>query len=81
MVGTAYHSLDVPALSRQDCSLCDRVTNRRSYLSTKPGQLHHLITQHVNYDDSLLDKHQRQDRTRLRNDARALGFQLVPEAA
>ncbi len=28
-------------LCRQDCSLCDGVTNRRSYLSTKPGQLHH----------------------------------------
>ena len=27
-------------LCRQDCSLCDGVTNRRSYLSTKPGQLH-----------------------------------------
>ena len=26
-------------LCRQDCSLCDGVTNRRSYLSTKPGQL------------------------------------------
>ena len=27
-------------LCRQDCSLCDGVTNRRSYPSTKPGQLH-----------------------------------------
>ena len=26
-------------LCRQDCSLCDGVTNRRSYPSTKPGQL------------------------------------------
>ena len=47
--------------------------------------IYHLITYHVDYDDSLLDNHQRQDRKRLerrlRNDARALGFQLVPEAA
>ena len=27
-------------LCRQDCSLCDGVTNRRNYPSTKPGQLH-----------------------------------------
>ena len=26
-------------LCRQDCSLCDGVTNRRSYPSTKPGQI------------------------------------------
>ena len=27
-------------LGREDCSLCDGVTNLRDYLSTKPGQLH-----------------------------------------
>ncbi len=47
--------------------------------------IYHLVTYHVDYDDSLLDNHQRQDRKRLerrlRNDARALGLKLVPEAA
>ncbi len=47
--------------------------------------IYHLITHHADYDDSILDTHQRQDRKRLerrlRNEARALGFDLVPEAA
>ena len=29
-----------PALCRDPSSVCDRITKRRSYLSTKPGQLH-----------------------------------------
>ena len=47
--------------------------------------IYHLVTRHVLYDDNLLAQQQRQDRKRhvrrLRNQARALGFQLVPEAA
>ena len=47
--------------------------------------IYYLVTDHVAYDDRLLDTHQRQDRKRLerrlRNQARALGFELVPEAA
>ena len=47
--------------------------------------IYHLVTRHVLYDDNLLAQQQRQDRRRqvrrLRNQARALGFQLVPEAA
>ena len=47
--------------------------------------IYHLITHHAAYEDSLLEHHQRQDRKRterrLRNQARALGFELVPQAA
>ena len=47
--------------------------------------IYHLVTHHVLYDDSILDQHQHQDRKRierrLRKQARALDFQLVPEAA
>ena len=31
-------------LGREDCSLCDRTTKLRGYLSTKPGQLQSLVT-------------------------------------
>ena len=47
--------------------------------------IYHLVTRHELYDDRILFDQQHQDRTRherrLRNQARALGFQLVPEAA
>ena len=47
--------------------------------------IYHLVTRHVLYDDNVLLQQQRQDRKRherrLRNQARALGFKLVPEAA
>ena len=47
--------------------------------------IYRLVTHHVLYDDNVLLQQQRQDRKRhvrrLRNQARALGFQLVPEAA
>ena len=47
--------------------------------------IYHIITHHVAYDDSLLDNQQRQHRKRLerrlRNQARALGFELTPQAA
>ena len=47
--------------------------------------IYHLVTRHVLYDDNLLLQQQRHNRKRherrLRNQARALGFKLVPEAA
>ena len=47
--------------------------------------IYHLVTRHELYDDRILFNQQHQDRKRherrLRNQARALGFQLVPEAA
>ena len=47
--------------------------------------IYHLVTRHMLYDDSVLSRQQHQHRKRherrLRNQARALGFQLVPEAA
>lgn len=47
--------------------------------------IHHLVTRHELYDDRTLFDQQRQDRKRherrLRNQARALGFQIVPETA
>ena len=46
--------------------------------------IYHIITHHVAYDDSLLDNQQRQHRKRLerrlRDQARALGFELTPQA-
>ena len=38
----ALRSLD-GRLRRLDCSLCGRVTKRKDYLSTKPGQLHTVL--------------------------------------
>ena len=47
--------------------------------------IYHLVTRHVLYDDALLLRQQHQDRKRrerrLRNQARALGFDLVPDTA
>ena len=47
--------------------------------------IYHLVTRHVLYDDAVLFREQDQDRKRrerrLRNQARALGFDLVPETA
>ncbi len=47
--------------------------------------IHHLVTRHELYDDRILFGQQHQDRKRherrLRNQARALGFNLVPETA
>ena len=47
--------------------------------------IYHLVTHRVLYDDSILADQERQDlrrfERRLRKQARALGYQLVPEAA
>ena len=47
--------------------------------------IYHLITHRVAYDDSILAAEERQDRRRferrLRRQAHALGYELVPEAA
>ena len=47
--------------------------------------IYHLVTHRVAYDDSILAAQERQDlrrlERRLRNQARALGYELVPEAA
>ena len=47
--------------------------------------IYHLITHHVAYDDSILAAEERQDlrrfERRLRRQARALGFELTPQAA
>ena len=47
--------------------------------------IYRLVTRHVEYEDSILHQHESQDRKRLerrlRTQARALGFDLVPEAA
>ena len=47
--------------------------------------IYHLVTHRVAYDDSYLAAQERQDlqrlERRLRNQARALGYELVPEAA
>ena len=47
--------------------------------------IYHLVTHRVAYDDSFLAAQERQDlqrlERRLRNQARALGYELVPEAA
>ena len=83
------------ALYRSHSSLGDYFRRKRARLGTPQAItatahkmariIYHLITHHVAYDDSVLDTHQRQDRKRrernLRNQARALGFDLVPQAA
>ena len=47
--------------------------------------IYHLITHRVAYDDSILAAEERQDlrrfERRLRRQARAIGYELVPEAA
>ena len=47
--------------------------------------IYHLITHRVAYDDSILAAEERQDRhrfeRRLRRQAHAIGYELVPEAA
>ena len=47
--------------------------------------IYYLVTHRVAYDDSILAAQERQDlrrlERRLRNQARALGYELVPEAA
>ena len=47
--------------------------------------IYHLVTRRVLYDDNLLLRQQHQDRKRrvrrLRNQARHIGFDLVPQSA
>ena len=83
------------ALHRSHSSLGDYFRRKRARLGTPQAItatahkmariIYHLVTHHVLSDDTILDQHQRQNRKRrerhLRNQARALGFDLVPQPA
>ena len=83
------------ALYRSHSSLGDYFRRKRARLGTPQAItatahkiariIYHLVTHHVLYDDDVLFRQQRQDRKRrernLLNQARALGFDLVPQVA
>ena len=83
------------ALYRSDSALGEFFRRKRARLGTPQAItaaahkmariIYHLVTRRVLYDDSVLCRQQHQHRKRherrLRIQARALGFQLVPEAA
>ena len=82
-------------LYRSHSSLGDHFRRKRARLGTPQAitatahkmarVIYHLVTHHAQYDDDMLSRQQHQDRKRrernLRNQARALGFDLVPEVA
>ncbi len=82
-------------LYRSHSSLGDHFRRKRARLGTPQAItatahkmariIYHLVTHHVLYDDDLLSQQHCQDRKRrernLRNQARSLGFDLVPHAA
>ena len=82
-------------LYRSHTSLGDYFRRKRARLGTPQAItatahkmariIYHLVTHHVLYDDDVLFRQQHQDRKRrernLLNQARALGFDLVPHAA
>ena len=83
------------ALYRSHSSLGDYFRRKRARLGTPQAItatahkiariIYHLVTHHVLYDDDVLFRQQHQDRKRrernLLNQARALGFDLVPQVA
>ena len=83
------------SLYRSQTSLGDYFRRKRARLGTPQAItasahkmariIYHLVTHHVLYDDDVLFRQQHRDRKRrehnLRHQARALGFDLVPQAA
>ena len=83
------------ALYRSHSELGDYFRRKRARLGTPQAItatahkiariIYHLVTHHVLYEDDVLSRQQHHDRKRrernLRNQARALGFDLVPQVA